>query len=338
MNETTAADMARMRTELIESMVQKLHSYYVFPEIAQQIELSVRGRLASGAYNQIDDPRALCEALTADMQAINHDKHLRLFYSPEPIPPRENVFEDPAWLAEMHQRSLLDNFGFQKVERLAGNVGYLDFRYFASPESAGETAVTAMNFLAHTSAMIVDLRRNDGGDPAMVALLCSYFFSSEPVHLNSLYWRASDLTQQYWTLPYVPGRRYLDKPVYVLTSTETFSGAEEFTYNLKNLKRATIVGETTGGGAHPGDRYQITSHIEAFIPTGRAINPVSKTNWEGTGVAPDIAVPAEQALGVAYREALKAVLSALGEHPSSPLQDLADEARLALEGLYSEDS
>jgi C-terminal processing protease CtpA/Prc len=165
-----------------------------------------------------------------------------------------------------------------------------------------------MNFLANTDALIVDLRRNGGGDPAMVALISSYLFAGETVHLNDLYWREGDSTRQWWTLPYVPGRRFGDKkPVYVLTAKRTFSAAEEFTYNLKNLKRATIVGETTGGGAHPGGGRRINNHFGVWVPTGRAINPYSKTNWEGTGVTPDIDVPADHALKVAYVDALKKV-------------------------------
>ncbi|MBL8220228.1 MAG: S41 family peptidase, partial [Bryobacterales bacterium] len=167
-----------------------------------------------------------------------------------------------------------------------------------------ETAVAAMNLLANCDALIVDVRRNGGGDPAMVALLSSYLFD-DVTHLNDLYFRPADSTRQWWTLPFVPGKKLAGKPVYVLTSNRTFSAAEEFTYNLKNLKRATIVGETTGGGAHPGGMSRVSTHFRAFIPTGRAINPVSKTNWEGTGVSPDVAVNQEAALKTAHLMAVK---------------------------------
>ncbi|MCA1614166.1 MAG: peptidase, partial [Acidobacteria bacterium] len=137
------------------------------------------------------------------------------------------------------------------------------------------------------------------------ALICSYLFGPEPVHLNSLYWREGNRTEEFWTRKEVAGKRYLNKDVYVLTSNRTFSGAEEFSYNLKNLKRATIVGETTGGGAHPGGGHRVGEHFMMFVPTGRAISPITKTNWEGTGVKPDIEVPAEQALTVARLSAVK---------------------------------
>jgi hypothetical protein len=192
---------------------------------------------------------------------------------------------------------------------MPGNIGYLDLRGFVDARMGAETASAAMNMLANADALIVDLRRNGGGDPAMVAFISSYLFGAEPVHLNDLYWREGDSTHQWWTLPYVPGKRFGDKkPVYVLTSKRTFSAAEEFTYNLKNLKRATIVGETTGGGAHPGGMRKVHEHFGMFVPGGRAINPISKTNWEGTGVKPDIDVPADHALKTAQVDALKKLL------------------------------
>ena len=170
----------------------------------------------------------------------------------------------------------------------------------------GSTAVAAMNFLSNVDAIIFDLRENGGGDPKMIALISTYLFGKR-THLNDLWERKGDATDQYWTLPYVPGKRLEDKPVCVLTSKQTFSGAEEFSYNLKNLKRATLVGETTGGGAHPVSGHRIDDHFMIGVPFARAINPISKTNWEGKGVEPDVKVTASDALTTAEKLALEKV-------------------------------
>lgn len=329
---------AAMRTEVIDGLLGKLHEQYVFPAVARAVEALIQARQAQGEYDALTTGPALAARVTADLYEASRDKHLRLRYEAEPQPPPTAGTGRPAWYEAFCQEIALHNFGFARVECLPGNVGYLDLRSFAPPEIAAETAVAAMAFLAHTSALIVDVRRNGGGSPEMVALVCTYFFDTALVHLNSLYWRSTDFAQQFWTLPYVPGQRYLDKPVYVLTGEATFSGAEEFTYNLQNLKRATIVGATTRGGANPGDWFPLTAHFEAFIPTGRAINPVSATSWEGTGVTPDIPVPQEQAFDTAYALALKHVLAAAGANPPHPLRALCDEARQALAGVEGQES
>ena len=297
---------ASTRKGIIDSILQRLNDSYVFPEVAKKIETSIRERVAKNEYDQITSARSFAETLTRDLQAVSNDKHLRVRYSHEPIPVREPRREPTAEEREQQRRELgWMNNGFNKVERMLGNIGYLEFSGFFDPELGADTVAAAMNFVAGTDALIIDLRQNGGGNPHMVALICSYLFGPEPVHLNDLYWREGNRTQEFWTRKEVPGKRYLDKDVYVLTSKRTFSGAEEFTYNLKNLKRATIVGETTGGGAHPGGGFRLHEHFSAFVPTGRAISPITKTNWEGVGVTPDIEVPADQALVVARLMALK---------------------------------
>lgn len=192
------------------------------------------------------------------------------------------------------------NCTFSKLEILNHNIGYIKFGAFPPPDICGPTVVAAMNFVAHTDALIFDLRENHGGDPEMVEFMVSYLFS-QPTHINDLTNRHENETHQYWTLPWVPGTRLVAQPVYVLTSHQTFSGGEEFTFDLKAQKRATIVGETTGGGAHPmqglpaGDRFTIG------VPFGRPINPVTKGDWEGTGIEPDVKVSATEALTTAEK-------------------------------------
>jgi hypothetical protein len=324
------------RRQVVENTVAALHKYYVFPEVAEIMGEKLRTALTAGDYDDQATPAALCERLTTDLQAVSHDRHLKVRYSSEARPldlPEEEDFaaQTALWMAEA--RSV--NFGFYRVERLDGNVGYLDLRDFWDAEypGAGETAVGAMNLLAHTDALIIDLRKNRGGAPTMVALLSSFLFKAEPVHLSSFHERESDTTTQSWTLPYVPGPRTPDKPVYLLTSNRTSSAGEEFVYNLKNLKRATIVGETTEGSANPGRDFPVSPHFQVFVPTGRPINPITATNWEGTGVEPDIQVPQADALNEAYRLALGEVIEKLGNSTSEAGIAQLDEAREALAAL-----
>ncbi len=303
---------AATRTQVIDGTLKRLNESYVFPEVAKKMEQAIRERVAKKEYDQITSAREFAATLTKDLQGVSNDKHLRVRYSHDPIPERGPRVEPTAEEREQRRRDLTwMNHGFAKVERLPGNIGYLEFFNFMDEALGADTVAAAMNFVNGTDALIIDMRSNGGGDPAMVALVCSYLFGTEPVHLNSLYWREGNRTEEFWTRKDVAGKRYLNKDVYVLTSKRTFSGAEEFTYNLKNLKRATIIGETTGGGAHPGGGFRISEHFGMFVPTGRAISPITKTNWEGTGVTPDISVPADHALLVARVMALKKSLTTL---------------------------
>jgi CubicO group peptidase (beta-lactamase class C family) len=296
---------AAMRTAVIEGVLKNLNDAYVFPETAKKMEQAIRERMARKEYDAITSPAQLVSTLTTHLREVSKDKHLRVVYNPRGFPARANPGKED--LEKERAARSLQNFSFQKVERLEGNVGYIDLRGFEDANWAGDTAAAAMSFLANTDALIFDMRNNGGGQPEMVQLLCSYLFNSR-THLNDIYQRPTNKTTEYWTLDKVAGKKYgQQKEVYVLTSRRTFSAAEEFTYNLKNLKRATIVGETTGGGAHPVDFYRINDNFGIGVPTGRAINPITKTNWEGTGVAPDIEIPADQALKAAQLDALKKI-------------------------------
>jgi hypothetical protein len=306
---------AAARAEIIDAALQALTDAYVYPEVATKMEAAIRARQRRGEYDAVTSGRQFAQLLTDHLREVSRDRHLGVNFNPQAVPPPPPPPPPPAGpqTPDDPQRLIAgrQNFGFVRVERLAGNIGYVDLRGFMPPAVAGETATAAMTFVASTEAVIFDLRQNGGGDPAMVAFLTSYLFGPQPVHLNDFYFRPTNQTRQSWTLPYVPGRRLAGKDVYVLTSSRTFSGAEEFTYNLKHLERATIVGETTGGGAHLVGGRRINNHFSIGVPSGRPINAVTRTNWEGTGVEPDVKVPAEDALRTAHLMALEKVQSAL---------------------------
>lgn len=301
---------SKTQAAIIDSVSKALNEVYVFPEVAKKMEDLVRKNYKDGKYNKITNLVEFTNLLTSDLQSVSKDKHLRI----RPLPPRDpNAPAKPSPEEEKKERLAQlrkDNFGFKKVELLPGNIGYIDFRYFADAGfgEAGATAIAAMNFLAYADAIIFDLRQNGGGSPSMIQLISSYLFE-EPVHLNSFYIRKTNETQQFWTQGHVQGAKKIDVPIFVLTSSYTFSGAEEFTYNLKNMKRGTIIGETTGGGAHPVEGRAFENlGVAMSLPFGRAVNPITKTNWEGTGIEPHIKVPADQALMVARIEATKALM------------------------------
>jgi C-terminal processing protease CtpA/Prc len=287
---------------VIDGAIANLDSFYVFPEVAKRIADSLQARLGRGAYNEYANAMSFAFRLNDDVRAIGHDKHMRVDYSARPLPVQQASSSPPPDVVARRQKQMDEmNCGFVKVEQLEGNIGYLKFNAFADPELCAGTASAAMNFVAASRALIIDLRDNGGGSPAMVDYIASYLFSQR-THLNDLWTRRTNKTEEFWTRDTLPGRRFGgEKPVYVLTSSRTFSGGEEFTYDLKSIKRATIVGETTGGGAHPVSGHRINDHFIIGVPFARAINPTTHTNWEGTGVEPDVKVPAADALTTAER-------------------------------------
>lgn len=297
---------SRIQAEIIDSVAAALNDIYVLPKVAKDMERLVRKQYKDNAYKNLTDEAAFLQQLTLDLRSVSHDRHLGVRY----LSGDDLEFKSPDSLTEADRQRQAEqlaaaNYEFEKLEHLPGNIGYLKFNQFVGAELAGPTAIAAMNFLGHCDALIIDLRDNGGGDPSLIQLITSYFFD-QPVHLNSFYIRKTDSVQQFWTAAYVEGPRLTKADIYVLTSGYTFSGAEEFSYNLKNFKRATIVGETTGGGAHPVDFREFRNlNVTMQLPYGRAVNPITGTNWEGTGVQPDIAVPSSKAFDVAYTQALK---------------------------------
>lgn len=326
---------AATRSQVIDAVIKNMKDYYVFPKVADEIEKSVRERQRKKEYDRITSAIDLAKLLTTHLREISLDKHVSVNYSEKPLPVRkENAGEPTAEeIRGLRNYGETINYGFQKVERLPGNVGYIRLNLFFPTEYGGDTAVAVMKFVAGTEALIIDLRGNDGGQPDMITLLASYFFKNEPVQLSGLYQRKTDSVRQYWTMPYVPGERYLGKDVYILTSKRTFSGGEAFAYDLKILKRATLVGETTEGAANPRDVFRINEHFWIGIPTARPISPITQTNWESTGVKPDVEISSELALKTAHLMALNKLLE---NSASSTDEERKNRIRRAIETVQKE--
>jgi hypothetical protein len=294
---------AAQRRRVTDAVIQNLKAHYVDPDLALKMTDALRAHEESGDYEAVTDGAAFAGFLTRQIRDASHDMRLEVAYSQAPLPasrfdalgrPLGPTPEDHARYREAMKQ---ENCTFEKTEVLPHNIGYLKLNSFPEPSICESTARALMNRLNDVDAIIFDLRDNRGGEPDMVALIAAYLFD----HPEYLYNPRENTTRQSWTQSPVPGNKLADKPAYVLTSSRTFSGAEQFCYNLKMLKRATLVGETTGGGAHAGVFHRIDDHFGIGIPEARAINPYSKSDWDGTGVEPDVKVNAAAALETALK-------------------------------------
>ncbi|WP_415645831.1 S41 family peptidase [Stackebrandtia soli] len=313
---------------IVTTAAELLTRHYVFPERAAEMASTIRRSLTDGAYEGLSDEE-LCEALTSDLHSVHSDLHLRLRWHAEA---RERVEDDDAHaerqFAAWRQVLRTHGQGVDKVQVLPGNIGLVALNMVGEPKSGGDAYAAAMRIVADTECLILDLRANGGGSTDGAALWCSYFLGAEPVHLNDIHLDGDPTPRQMWSLSHLAGPRYLDRPVYVLLSGRTFSGAEDIAYTLAAHGRATTVGETTRGGAHPTSTYWIDTHIDIRVPNGRTVSPITGTNWEGVGVTPDIACGAPEALDMAYRRCLDHVL---GANPDEPLLTEARTARVNLD-------
>lgn len=272
-----------------------LRTHYIFPETGEQAARKIEGALAAGAYRELD-ARGFAERLTNDLYGVTKDKHMRVSGAgaPPPGPPGSRPAQPPV------------EAGFARADRLPGDIGYIELTGFPPAGAFRPVADRIMQLVGDTKGLIVDVRRNSGGSPAAVAYFVSFFLdgTKPKIVINDFFSRAPgkmDVTSRPSYSEKTP-TTYHAKPVYVLTSAFTFSGGEEFAYDMQAFKLATLVGETTGGGANPGGVLSIGSGLGLFVPDGRPINPVTKTNWEGVGVVPDIAAPADDALKIALEK------------------------------------
>ena len=291
---------ATQRGQILDGISKDLTTY-IFPDVTVKIRADLtsnRERLVS-----ISDPLQFAKAVSDELHAAGNDKHLNLIYSADVLAP--DADPTASEIAHDKQSTLFHNADVMSAQWLPGNIGYIRIAGFPGDSANVRRVIdAAMATVANTDALIIDLRRNGGGDPSSLDYWMGYFFA-KPTELTSIRWTTpKPHVDRQFSAAKIGGQHYL-KPIYVLTSAHTFSCAEQFTYDLKSLHRATIVGETTGGGANPGDFHRLTDHFAVFVPTGQAYNPYTKTNWEHTGVAPDVSVISADALVNGYTLALK---------------------------------
>lgn len=288
--------------DILDAALSRFEAEYLFPDKAALAAARIRGARAAGEYDGLGGA-AVCEAVTRAFAEVCQDKHLRLLWNEEPVPVEEEDEPGDAMFAALCRDH---NNGVRKVERLDGNIGYLDLTLIPTAELGAGTIAAALRLLAGTAALVIDLRENIGGAIDGVQLWCSHLVAGANTLLTTTHSVAKG-ARQYWTLGHVDGPRYLGRPVYVLTGARTFSGGEDLAYTLQGLKRATLVGAVTRGGAHPTDWHRLDEHVTVTVPNARYESPFTGTDWEGVGVRPDIEVPEEEALEAALAAARRAV-------------------------------
>jgi C-terminal processing protease CtpA/Prc len=289
----TASNIDTSRAELIAALQTQIAKNYVNVNKVERINNSLT-KLSPEVYSSLSDEKFI--SLITDTLEI-HDAHFSFQEKPDQtkkLPVKES------WFSRLSR----SNSGFNSVENLKGGVGYIDFWGFDSVNDKSRKRVSAaMQLVSDSQAIIMDLRNNGGGSAEMVQLISSYFLEGK-VHLNSFYSRLSDSRTEFWTFADIPATFKQDIPIYILISKKTFSAAEEFAYNFKHLKRATLIGEKTKGGANPWQWFEVGTSHRVAVPTSMAINPITQTNWEGIGVEPDINTVAGSAFDIAYKRAL----------------------------------
>jgi len=301
-----------LRKAIVLDIARLARDKYIFPEKGLETAQAIQSHLEQGHYDDISAPHEFADRLTSDLHQASNDLHWAVAFDSTLTSTlyAEDEEQTEEGLAQLKEHIYRSNFGIEKIEHLRGNIGYVDvsgFSWIGFP-GAGDTIVAAMQLISHCDALIFDMRQNHGGEVETLQLYISYFVKPEPKLYDSFYYRPSGETQQLWTMPYVPGKRMPDVPLYILTSGVTGSGGEAFAYILKSMGRATVIGEATLGAAHTTDMETVQEHFQVEFPSGRSINPFTHADWEGIGVQPDIAVPCEQALRVAHLLAMDRLL------------------------------
>ncbi|HEX6432506.1 MAG TPA: S41 family peptidase [Niastella sp.] len=325
-NQSDLSISVQEKKQIIDTIIKTINEAYVFPEIALVIEKEISIQLKKGHYNNITSSKEFADTISSQLMRFSKDKHLRILFSHDKVPYKT---EKEAPLPDFIKTFAIENnYGFNKINILEGNIGYLNIVGFFPFDEATNKAISAFDFLSETQALIIDLRENTGGFGSLANFILSYFFDNKPVHFLDFTFRKENRLEQAWSSFYIPGKRYVNKPVYILTSAQTFSAGEAFAYILQANKRATVIGAQTGGGANIGDLIRLGDHFVMNIPLGRGISPITNTNWEGVGVKPDVDVLYEKALTTAHIAALKKLIeTSSNEKTKSHLTDILKNIR-----------
>jgi C-terminal processing protease CtpA/Prc len=293
------------KATVLAEISEKIKQNYIDEKVFKSVDSLFQSEGASENFNSLNE-KVFAENLTQKLRNVTKDKHFFVKYLENYTPEKKINEKENDKLNNFHNS--LENFGFEKAERLAGNIGYINYKGFAEPNSSEKALESAMNFVANTNSLIIDLRENGGGDNGMLLLFCSYFFKNK-TDLYTTYFRNSGKTVKNNTQSKVSGKKYLNKSIYFLTSSKTFSAGEAFAYFLQERKLATVIGEKTCGAANPVDSFFIQNKYMLLIPDGKIASTISGKNWNHIGVVPDQNVNVESALKTAYVLALKSILN-----------------------------
>jgi hypothetical protein len=297
---------APLKSAALDSVIHFLQRNYIFADKAAAMADLIRTNRSKGNYDTITDPKYFAFSVTRDLQQFSGDSHIKLNYDPRKPSTGGSAKGRSGWMTALLKEN---NYGFSEKKILPGNIGYLQIPLFGPLDLCADSIAAAVQFIAETDALIIDLRSCRGSlDENTLPFFCGYLFK-EPTHLSDFYVRGKDSSRQFWTAAWVPGTKYLNKPIYILTSGRTFSGGEAFAYDMQQLKRAVLVGDVTRGGAHPTELYRLNEFFTMGIPYARTINAVSKGDWEQSGVKPDVSVKANLALYTANVAALLDLLA-----------------------------
>jgi hypothetical protein len=285
----------KVKAQTVSNLSKSLEKNYVYLDTAVKMGRYILHQLKSGSYDSVKTPQDFASRLTSDLLKVYHDGHLSIDYEPNTIKLSSSTNAEKEANRKLEFRRKV-NFGFGKVEILDENIGYLTINGFFEPDYKSKTmALAAFRFISNSDNLVIDLRNNMGGDPSMVSFICGFFFNKK-THLNDIYSRKDKSLTSYWAIPDTILNALHSIPIYILTSNRTFSAGEEFAYDLQKQKRAKIVGEVTGGGAHPVQAFVLDNGFVANVPYARAINPITKSDWESIGVKPDNLTSADHAL------------------------------------------